>query len=107
MEPHVKLRLVGFLPRTMARKYVRWRTGLSYDKTKLLSCGDWSKALSLTDWRYHIALAKAQAYGYSAKTDLFLERLSRVPLLRRLLLAIAPSHLIVAEKRADNARLSL
>ncbi len=36
-EPHVGIWGVGWLPRPLQARYVRWRTGLPYDSTRLLS----------------------------------------------------------------------
>jgi ubiquinone/menaquinone biosynthesis C-methylase UbiE/uncharacterized protein YbaR (Trm112 family) len=37
-EPHVRVWGVGFLPRRWMPAYVKWRSGLAYEKKKLLSC---------------------------------------------------------------------
>jgi len=39
-EPHVGVWGVGWLPRSSQARYVRWRTGLSYDFNTLLSHGE-------------------------------------------------------------------
>lgn len=45
-EPHVGLWGVGFLPRGTANRYVRWRTGLSYDHHRPCSAGELRRALA-------------------------------------------------------------
>src|SRR5262249_45592821 len=37
-EPHVRVWGVGFLPRRWMPAYVKWRSGLEYEKKRLLSC---------------------------------------------------------------------
>src|SRR5207253_3900557 len=37
-EPHVRVWGVGFLPRRWMPAYVKWRSGLAYEKKRLLSC---------------------------------------------------------------------
>lgn len=44
-EPHVGLWGVGFLPRGTANRYVRWRTGLSYDHHRPCSARELRRAL--------------------------------------------------------------
>jgi SAM-dependent methyltransferase len=97
-EPHVKLRWIGFLPRRWVRRYVGWRTGHPYENIRLLSYGEWLRLLRSKRWRARVVSAPAAAYGYSPAAGRIVDRLTRLPLLGRLLLAIAPSHLILAQK---------
>jgi SAM-dependent methyltransferase len=39
-EPHVSIWGVGWLPRRLQKHYVQWRSGQSYEFTRLLSCGE-------------------------------------------------------------------
>ena len=39
-EPHSRLIGVGWLPRSLQERYVRWRTGRDYSRVRLLSAGD-------------------------------------------------------------------
>jgi len=44
-EPHVKVRWVRLLLQSRTKPYVRWRTGVGYDATYLLSPADRSRGL--------------------------------------------------------------
>jgi ubiquinone/menaquinone biosynthesis C-methylase UbiE len=54
-EPHVKLRFLGFLPRQWAKAYVKWRRGLAYENTRLLSYWELRRTLATHFANYHIA----------------------------------------------------
>lgn len=105
-EPHVQLRWVGLLPRRWANAYVRWRLGVSYDKfgTRLLSYGDLRRALRKPFGnQYQIVMPGVSAYGATSRWDGLLIALDRFGWVRRLVLSIFPSHLILAQK-ADVTR---
>jgi len=98
-EPHVQIRWVGLLPRRWAAPYVRWRTGLRYDHTRLLSYGELRRALRAAFGQaFHITLAHPSAYGAPPRADALVETLAQLPLLGALALLVYPSHLAVACK---------
>ncbi len=98
-EPHVQIRWVGLLPRRWAAPYVRWRTGLTYNHTRLLSYGELRRALRAAfGTAFHITFAHPSAYGAPPRADALVERLARLPLLGTLALQVYPSHLAVARK---------
>lgn len=54
-EPHVFVWGVGWLPRRLQKKYVRWRSGKSYEFTKLLSSFELNTLLKEnTDLDFHV-----------------------------------------------------
>jgi ubiquinone/menaquinone biosynthesis C-methylase UbiE len=59
-EPHVRLRMLGFLPRRFAVRYARLRRNANYEGTRLL-------AAHFKD--YHIVYPEVSAYGASPKFD--------------------------------------
>lgn len=61
-EPHVKLRLVGFLPRQWAKSYVGRRRKLPYDNTRLLSYRELRRHLAAHFDEYRIAYPYLEAY---------------------------------------------
>jgi ubiquinone/menaquinone biosynthesis C-methylase UbiE len=96
LEPHVRLRWVGCLPRRWQAAYVRARRGLAYTGTRLLSYGELLSAL-----RRHVGLRTVitypdvTAYGVGPGSARAVERVARVPLAGALLLRVFPSHLAV------------
>jgi ubiquinone/menaquinone biosynthesis C-methylase UbiE/uncharacterized protein YbaR (Trm112 family) len=110
LEPHVRLWGVGFLPRRLARGYVRLARGTPYDHVRLLSGRairgllrrhDFSVSIEppevprATQTLYHGAeLALVRAYN----------RLRRFRIVRRALLAVGPFFQVFATKRPHNAR---
>jgi SAM-dependent methyltransferase len=98
-EPHVGLRWVGFLPRRWMAPYVRWRRGVSYHHTHLLSYGDLRDGLRTAfgpEWR--ILLPGVSAYGASARAERLLERVSRMGFVRRALTRLSPTYLALARR---------
>lgn len=99
-EPHVNLRWVGLLPRAWAAPYVRWRLDTDYHHTYLLSYGNLRAALKKgfgQNWR--IVFPSTVPYGGKPVIDQWLYGLERIPVVGKLLLAVYPSHLAVAQKR--------
>ncbi len=98
-EPHVQIRWVGLLPRRWAAPYVRLRTGLRYDHTRLLSYRELRRALRAAFGdSFHITFAYPSAYGGSPRADALVRTLAKIPLLNTLALLVYPSHLAVARK---------
>jgi SAM-dependent methyltransferase len=98
-EPHVGLRWVGFLPRRWMLPYVRWRKGISYHQTHLLSFNDLRRALQTafgSEWR--ITLPEVSAYGAPARAEQLIEQASRFGPLRALLTRLSPTHLALARR---------
>ena len=98
-EPHVKLRWVGMLPRTWARRYVRWRLGTEYDHTLLFSWFDLRRAFNRRfPRRYRILFPGVAAYGGPPWFERLTSALERLPWLANLALLIFPSHLVLARQ---------
>ena len=96
-EPHAKVRWVGLLPRPLMRPYVRWRTGLDYSATYLLSYGQLRRSLRRHFGRSaRVAFPYVSAYGYGRGGDRLVRLIERVPLLRGLAIRVFPSHLALA-----------
>ena len=98
-EPHVKIRWVGFVPRRWQKRYVRWRAGVSYDATRLLSYTDLRQALRSSFERdYRIVFPLVDAYGGPEWMNGWLRQLERLPLLPALVLWFFPAHLALARR---------
>lgn len=96
-EPHARVRWVGLLPRPLMRPYVRWRTGLDYTATYLLSYGQLRRSLRRHfGRRARVAFPYVSAYGYGRSGDRLVRLVERVPLLRGLAIRVFPSHLALA-----------
>jgi ubiquinone/menaquinone biosynthesis C-methylase UbiE len=68
-EPHVRLRMLGFLPRQSAIEYVRRRRGMSYAGTRLLSYWELDRLLATHFRDYRIVYPEVSAYGASRHID--------------------------------------
>lgn len=105
LEPHVRLWGVGFLPRRLARWYVRAVRGVSYDGVHPLSAFQLRRLLvSLGfDWKIivpAIPTAKQAAYtGVELSLVRAYNRLRGFRLLRLLMLAVGPFFLVLGKKR--------
>jgi SAM-dependent methyltransferase len=99
-EPHVRLRWVGLFPRRLQPWYVRKLRGVSY--------ADWHVCLqSWWDLRRsarrafgrsaRIVFPLVSAYGHPPNVDRAVEWVDRVPVLKDFVLALFPSHLLVAQ----------
>ncbi|MGH2521891.1 MAG: methyltransferase domain-containing protein [Anaerolineales bacterium] len=98
-EPHVKIRWVGWLPRRWAKTYVRWRRGVGYEATQLLSLADLRRGLDRRFGSgYRIVFPHVSAYGGPAWVESWLARLEHMPIMRDLVLWIFPSHLVLAKR---------
>jgi hypothetical protein len=96
-EPHVRLWGVGWLPRRLARRYVRWRQGVSYEHVRLLSAFDiWRLIRRSPFGQGELALpafSPAQLANISVTQRRILNLYHRVkdyPVFRGLLLIFAP-----------------
>jgi ubiquinone/menaquinone biosynthesis C-methylase UbiE/uncharacterized protein YbaR (Trm112 family) len=104
-EPHVRVWGVGFLPRRWMPAYVKWRSGLAYEKKKLLSCFELRRffheeglgnmeyllpRITDADWNH---LQGIERWG--ARTFSFV---GRVPLLRSVLKLVSPVIQVVARR---------
>ena len=96
-EPHIQLRLFGFIPRRY-QKEVAWRLrSMPYDNIKLLSYLELKRyARDAFGENVVITYPKASAYGYPSKWDARLKMVRKMPMLSTLLLAIFPTQLIIA-----------
>ncbi len=98
-EPHVKIRWVGFVPRRWQKRFVRWRAGVSYETTRLLSYADLRRALrSAFERDYRIAFPLVNAYGGPEWVNGWLRWLERLPILPTLALWFFPAHLALARR---------
>lgn len=98
-EPHTNLRLVGFLPRHIAPRYVKWRTNREYNDTWLLSYGDLQSAFKRHfGANTRILFPHVAAYGYPAKIDTIIQLVERLGPFATAALHVFPSHLVVARR---------
>lgn len=98
-EPHVRLRWVGYLPRRWMGHYVRWRRGVAYEATYLLSYGELKQGLKRQFGPHQrIVFPHVAAYGGPAWVDRALSRIQAIPLLREVLLWVFPVHLALARR---------
>lgn len=106
-EPHVRIRWVGMFPRFLQSWYVRKRLGVSYEDAhaRLLSLRELTQSTNdaFGDTGI-IVLPLVSAYGQSSKFDKWIERIDKVPVLRHLVLAIFPSHLLLAQVETPDDR---
>jgi 2-polyprenyl-3-methyl-5-hydroxy-6-metoxy-1,4-benzoquinol methylase len=104
LEPHVRLWGVGFLPRRLARAYVRLARGTSYDHVRLLS----GRAIRNLMRRHQLSVSveppevprATQALYHGAELALVraYNRLRRFRIVRRALLAVGPFFQVFATK---------
>jgi len=104
-EPHVGVWGVGFVPRRWMKRYVRWRRGMDYPHTYLLSLFGVRRALSRLRRRGWSVRAPAldpgeiEAFGPAKRrVARFYNRALRIPGLRAALLPIAPFFQVVVRK---------
>jgi len=98
LEPHVKLRWVGFWPRRWQAWYVWQLRGVKYDHTQLLSLPELKRnARRVFGGTVFVGFPLGAAYGRSTKWDTLIRLLERIPLLRSLGLFFFPSHLLVVQ----------
>ena len=105
-EPHVRVWGVGFLPRSWMPAYVKWRSGLVYEKKHLLSCFELRRFFrreSFTHLRFSLpAITSVDRQhlgaGERAASRIF-TFLAKMPLLKSLLLIISPVIQVVARRR--------
>lgn len=99
-EPHAKLRWVGFLPRKWTAHYVRWRRGVRYETTHLLSYGDLRRALTATfkpeEW--DIVIPRISTYGFPEWLENLVTRSAEYGLLGDLLTRLSPTQLALAHR---------
>jgi SAM-dependent methyltransferase len=110
-EPHVRLWAVGFLPRRLARRYVRWRRGDPYEHVRLLSPLELRRLLRAGRWaRVHLAAgcpseAETSRLGPAGRTLAHVHRAVKDwPLVRSALLLIGPWLLATAVREDARAR---
>jgi ubiquinone/menaquinone biosynthesis C-methylase UbiE/uncharacterized protein YbaR (Trm112 family) len=97
-EPHVKIRCVGWWPRSLMGWYVRLRTGEPYKGVHLFSIWELERFLgeAFGPGNYEITLPDVAAYHYSANWNKALELIRRFPFIHSAVLAVFPSHLVLA-----------
>jgi ubiquinone/menaquinone biosynthesis C-methylase UbiE len=100
VEPHVRLRFFGFLPRPIQPWMARRLRHLPYIGVRLLSLRELRRnACQAFGDSVKITFPLASAYGASARWNERLARVEKLPLLGPFLLAVFPTHILVA--RAD------
>ena len=98
-EPHVRLRWVGYWPRRWMGCYVRWRRGVDYEATYLLSYAELKQELRQHFGSHQrIVFPRVATYGAPAWVDRALSRIQAIPLLREALLWVFPVHLALAQR---------
>jgi len=98
-EPHVRLRMLGFLPRRSAIEYVRRRRGTSYEGTHLLSYWELDRLLTAHFRDYRIVYPEVSAYGASQHIDTWIRFFeTKLALLSRLLLPFFTTMIAVGQK---------
>lgn len=111
-EPHVSVWGVGWLPRRLQQRFVRWRSGDPYDYTRLLSTWEVARLLSgCTRFAAKIELAEVaeaaivQFPRWRALAARFYNRLVRLHWFNWPFLVICPFFRVIGTKQADRARL--
>jgi ubiquinone/menaquinone biosynthesis C-methylase UbiE/uncharacterized protein YbaR (Trm112 family) len=106
-EPHVRVWGVGFLPRRWMPAYVKWRSGLAYEKKKLLSCFELGRFLhgeGMEKAEYFLPRITAPDWEHLSGLERWAARLFRIaagiPLLRSLLKVVSPVIQVLARRGA-------
>jgi len=97
-EPHSGIRFLGFLPRKVAPSLVRKVTGNHYQNTQLISYRELKQAICSNFENYRIVLPDTRAYGKNDKVEKWISKLKSYACLRRLLLSVISSQIVVAKK---------
>jgi ubiquinone/menaquinone biosynthesis C-methylase UbiE len=103
-EPHSGIRWLGFLPRRWTPWFVRKFTGNHYEQTRLLAYNELRKTIGSVFDDYQITLPQLSAYGRVGVADRRLQRLLDFPFIRRMLMPVFSTHIVVARKRAGKSR---
>jgi ubiquinone/menaquinone biosynthesis C-methylase UbiE/uncharacterized protein YbaR (Trm112 family) len=105
-EPHVRVWGVGFLPRRWMPAYVKWRSGLAYEKKHLLPCFEirrFFRKVGFGKLRFLLPTITAADWQHLGKLERIGARLfllaGKIPLVRSLLLLISPVIQVVARRR--------
>ena len=108
-EPHVRVWGVGFLPRRWMPAYVKWRSGLAYEKKHLLSCFEVRRffknagldaidfslpVITAADWEQRSGLEKMGGRVFSWMV--------KIPLLRLALVVVSPVVQAIARRGDRN-----
>jgi ubiquinone/menaquinone biosynthesis C-methylase UbiE len=97
-EPHAKLRWVGFFPRWLQPWYVRKFRDIPYSTTQLLSLGELQGlARRAFGKSARVVFPFVSAYGQSPRWDEMIDLVERIPAIRTAVLAVFPSHLLLAK----------
>lgn len=104
-EPHVRVWGVGFLPRKWMPAYVKWRSGLAYEKKKLLSRFELSRFLKEHQFesiRYSLPEVTKSDWKRMKRVERLAARvfrfLSRIPFVRQALVLVSPVLQVMARK---------
>jgi ubiquinone/menaquinone biosynthesis C-methylase UbiE/uncharacterized protein YbaR (Trm112 family) len=107
-EPHVRIWGLGFLPRKWMPKVVKWLRGRPYDRHNLLSLFEVARFMRTAGLRQtkfflpEITSADLENRGRFERGGARLfSWLTRVPVIRQLLLAVAPIVQVVARRRLE------
>lgn len=96
-EPHVKLRFLGYLPRSIQPWMARRLRRLPYIGVRLLSLKELQRyARRAFGGSMEVTLPRVSAYGASDRWDQKLALVKDKPLLKTALLFIFPTHILVA-----------
>ena len=105
-EPHVAVWGVGWVPRRWQTRFVRWRSGKSYDYTRLLSTSEAAGIIRHeTDFDFRILLPEIpdeeirRFPTYRRILARMYNKLSTLPLLRGPLLVVCPFFRILGSRR--------
>jgi ubiquinone/menaquinone biosynthesis C-methylase UbiE/uncharacterized protein YbaR (Trm112 family) len=105
-EPHVRVWGVGFLPRRWMPAYVKWQSGLEYEKKQLLTCFETRRffrkegldrleftlpRITLADWESLRGMERlgARLFSFAAK----------IPILKSLMILISPVIQVLARRK--------
>jgi ubiquinone/menaquinone biosynthesis C-methylase UbiE len=98
LEPHVKLRWVGFWPRKWQAWYVWQFRQTTYEHTQLLSLLELKRCTrAIFGKSAVVTFPYSAAYNRPAKWDRIIMTIEKIPLFKWLALLIFPSHLLIAQ----------
>jgi len=109
-EPHVRLWGVGWLPLAQRQRYVKWRKGVSYDHVRLLSVFQLRRMVRHTSFgccaiklpEFSEAQLASVSVGQRAVVNVY-HRIKNWPVIRGLLLLVAPVFHVVCVRRSNMA----
>ncbi|MDY6994527.1 MAG: class I SAM-dependent methyltransferase [Pseudomonadota bacterium] len=102
-EPHTGIRLLGFLPRKVTPKIVKWYNRSSYEQTRLLSFQELKKALNYSfQGNFNIEFPNVLAYNQPHWINRIISVVEKIPLISKIAIQVFPTHIVIGKKLEGN-----